>query len=107
MLAIAVDGLATLDGDEVPPPELVRQLASARRGTRARTLLAHLRPSAASEQVRTLLGRAAAAGFAELAIIAREPAYPWRARAYRLGVGASLPVRDADTVQVLVRFLDR
>lgn len=107
LLEVAADGLTTLDGDEVPPPALISRLASARRASRARALLVHLLPSAASEQVRTLLARAGAAGFAELAIIARLPAFPWQARAYRLPVTASLPVRDADTVQVLVRFLDR
>ena len=106
LLTIAADGLGTLDGDEVPPPELVSRLASARRASRTRTLLVHLPPSAASEQIRTLLARAGEAGFAEVALIARATEFPWSARAYRLGVGASLPVRDADTVQVLVRFLD-
>ena len=106
LLLVAVDGLATLQGEEVPPPELVSRLASARRATRARILLVHLPPQAASEQVRTLLARAGAAGFTEIALIARVTAFPWAARAYRLGVGTSLPVRDADTVQVLVRWLD-
>jgi hypothetical protein len=107
LLDVGADGLATLDGEDVPPPALVNRLASVRRGTRARTLLVHLPPSAASEQVRTLLARAAAAGFTELALVARETSYPWRARGYRIPVTAGLPVRDADTVQVLVRFLDR
>ena len=107
LLRIADDGLAPLDGEEVPPPELVALLASARRTSGARILLVHLLPSAASEQVRTLMARAGAAGFAELGLIARIPAFPWSARAYRIAVGAGLPVRDADTVQVLVRFLDR
>lgn len=107
LLEVGANGLATLDGDEVPPPDFVGRLASVRRASRARVLLVHLPPSAASEQVRTLLARAGAAGFAELAIVARETTYPWRARAYRIPVGAALPVRDADTVQVLVRFFDR
>lgn len=107
LLRVAADGLATLDGDDLSPPELVARLASARRTSRSHTLLVHVLPSAASEQVRTLLARAGAAGFAELALIARIPAFPWSARAYRIPVAASLPVRDADTVQVLARFLDR
>ena len=107
LLRIAADGLGTLDGDEVPPPQLVTRLASARRSSGARTLLVQLPPSAASEQVRTLLVRAGVAGFAEVGLIARIPAFPWTARAYRIAVGSSLPVRDADTVQVLARFLDR
>lgn len=107
LLTVAADGLATLDGDDVPPPDLVTTLASARRAARARTLLVHLPPSSASEQVRTLLARAAAAGYAEIALVARATTFPWAARAYRISVGAALPVRDADTVQVLVRFLDR
>lgn len=107
LLRIAADGLGTLDGEDVPPPELIARLASARRTSGSRILLVHVPPSAASEQVRTLQARAGAAGFAELGLIARIPSFPWSARAYRIAVGAALPVRDADTVQVLARFLDR
>lgn len=107
LLTIADDGLATLDGEEVSPPELVTRLASARRTSKARALLVHVPPSAASEQVRTIAARASAAGFAEIALIARVTDFPWAARAYRIPVDAPLPVRDADTVQILARYLDR
>lgn len=107
LLEIGADGLATVDGDDVDPTAMVAELASARRATRARALVVHLLPSSAAEQVRTLLARAGAAGFAELALVARAPSFPWTARAYRIPVEAGLPVRDADTVQVLVRHYDR
>jgi hypothetical protein len=107
LLTIAADGLATLDDDDVEPADLIATLASVRRASRSRTLRVHLLPSAASEQVRTLQARAGGAGFAQLALIARAPSYPWTARAYLLPVTAALPVRDADTVQVLARQLDR
>lgn len=59
-----------------------------------------------SERVRYALDDARKQGAARVALIAREPAYPYRRRAYLLATGAKLPVRDGEPVQVLARALD-
>ena len=45
----------------------------------------------------------------ELVIAARDPAYPWTLRGYRIaaaGAGRRVSIRRTDTVQVLLRAID-
>jgi hypothetical protein len=68
----------------------------------------HLRPRQESRLLHALMPDAARAGYHELALQVREAGYPYPLREYRLAVSknATLPVRDVDSVQVLVQALE-
>lgn len=59
-----------------------------------------------AERVRYALDDARARGDAKVALIAREPSYPYRRRAYVMSTTAVVPVRPGEPVQVLARALD-
>ncbi|HTM20928.1 MAG TPA: hypothetical protein VL172_10480 [Kofleriaceae bacterium] len=106
----AKSGALTLEGQPVPAGQLRARLA---KGRGAHTVLGvYLRPDAQVGALAGIADDAAAAGYQELALLARAPAYPWPRREYRLAVGKSargrhaLMVRDSDTVQMLVQALD-
>ena len=105
-LALDDDGDIEVDGEAVGPTALVAYLAATRRERSATLLRVHLTPSAPAERLRNAMTQAAAAGFAEVALVARVPRYPWTLVGYRLPVAAALPVKDADPVQILARVLD-
>ncbi|MBK9032161.1 MAG: hypothetical protein IPL61_12725 [Myxococcales bacterium] len=105
-LTLEDDGGILVDDESVGPTALVAFLAATRREARTSTLRVHLAPSAAVARLRGALDQAAAAGFVRVALVARVPRYPWQLVAYTLDVGASLPVKDADPIQILARVLD-
>ena len=69
-------------------------------------------PEANVGALRSLAEAAAAAGYQELALLARGAAFPWPWREYRLAIGkvprdrVPLVVRESDTIQMLVQALD-
>jgi hypothetical protein len=105
-LAIDDDGALMVNEEAVGPTGLVAFLSATRREAGTNVLLLQVPPSATTERVRTIKSQAAAAGFARVALLARVPRYPWNLVAYVIEVGASLPARDADPVQILTRVLD-
>jgi len=68
----------------------------------------HIRPEATLEQVRAILVDARKAGCAHVAVIAREPEYPYRRRAYYVASGSGLRVnlRSTDSLQLLLHAVD-
>jgi hypothetical protein len=106
LVEIEPDGDWMLDGTAIDPRRRADVLRELRGGARA--LGVHLVPGARLEALETALAIAGGAGYAEVALQAREPAYPWTVRAYllpatrksrRLG-------RVTDTVQVYLRSVD-
>lgn len=100
------DGAIWIGDESVSPTALVAFLAAARREAASDTLRVHLTPAAPADRLRNAMAQARAAGFTRVALTARVPRYPWTLVAYPLDVGATLPVRDADPVQILTRVLD-
>lgn len=100
---------AALDGRELPPgswEDALKPLVED-----AGRLGVFIEPSTSVARLRALGHAAAAAGVRELAIQARMPAYPYPLRAYRVILGRRarkqrVPVRDLDSVQVLIQALD-
>lgn len=68
----------------------------------------HLLPSATVQQYERLRLQAKAAGVGELALVVRSASYPWTKRVYRLSTAAGVghDLREADSVQLLLRRLD-
>jgi hypothetical protein len=77
------------------------------RGDR-RNLALHVRPETPLAQVRALLGDARRAGAVRVAVVAREPSYPWTRRAYWIaeGVGTRPGLRPTDSLQLLLHAVD-
>jgi hypothetical protein len=108
VLSLDLSGNARID--DVPAREEGwREAIRARRGS-GRVLGLHLR---AGDHVRTLRGvlrAAAAAGYSEVSLLARDAAYPFAKREYRLAAdgrrGSRVEARDEDTIQVLIRALE-
>lgn len=105
-LALDDDGALWVGDEAVGPTALVAFLAAARREAGSDTLRIHLTPGAPTDRLRAAMAQARAAGFTRVALAARVPRYPWNLVGYTLDVGATLPVRDADPVQILARVLD-
>jgi hypothetical protein len=106
-LSIADDGGWTLDGRAIPPDAQGRGLSEFR--TSRNVLAVHIAPGARADVLAALIDAAGVAGFAEVAVEARLPVYPWRRMAYRFATGARgkrPPWRPVDTVQVLLRAVD-
>lgn len=103
------DGTAGLAGRELPPGswgDALKPLVED-----AGRLGVFIEPSTSVVRLRALGQAAAAAGFRELAIQARMPAYPYPLRSYRVILSRRarkqrVPVRDLDSVQVLIQALD-
>ena len=105
-LALDDDGALWVGDEAVGPTALVAFLAAARREAGSDTLRIHLPPGAPTDRLRAAMAQARAAGFTRVALAARVPRYPGNLVGYTLDVGATLPVRDADPVQILARVLD-
>jgi hypothetical protein len=107
VVEIEPDGDWMLDGTAIDPRRRGEVLRELRGGGRA--LGVHLVPGARLEALENALAIAGAAGYAEIALQAREPVYPWALRAYQLptkkGKRARLG-RVTDTVQVYLRAVD-
>ena len=105
-LEIEDDGAMTVNGEPVGAAAIEPLLAAVRREAKATVLRVHLPPTASTERLRVALAQAGAAGYAQIALLARVPRYPWTLVAYPIATGSTLPVRDADPVQVLARVYD-
>ncbi len=68
----------------------------------------HFHPDATLAQVRAVLLDARQAGCAHVAVIAREPVYPYRRRAYWVASGSGLRanLRPTDSLQLLLHAID-
>jgi len=68
----------------------------------------HLRPELSLAQVRGLLGDAKRAGATRIAVIARNPSYPWERRAYWIAedAGPHTGLRPTDSLQLLLHAVD-
>jgi hypothetical protein len=101
------DDTVSLAGEPMTDEEWRRLLAERRDG---RTLLGvHLRPRQEVRVLRSALVDAARGGWTEVALQVREGTYPWTLREYRLstrGKSGGVPVRDVDSIQVLIQALD-
>jgi len=103
------DEAATFEGQSLPGGEWVQPLRRMRNGRRVMGL--YLRPGARIAMFRTIAHDAAAAGFDEIALLVREPEYPYEKRAYRVSIGRrargyKARVRDVESIQVMVQALD-
>lgn len=68
----------------------------------------HLRPEMSLAQVRVLLGDVRKSGATRVAVIAREPHYPWNRKIYWIadGVGTRAGLRPIDSLQLLLHAVD-
>jgi len=105
-LTIEDDGTMVLNGEPVGPTAIEPLLAALRREQQATVLRVQLAPEARTERLRLVLAQAGASGYAQVALLARVPRYPWALVAYLIKPGSTLPVRDAEPVQVLARVYD-
>jgi hypothetical protein len=105
-LEIEDDGAMIVNGEPVGPSAIEPLLAAARREAKATVLRVHIAPTAPTERLRLVVAQAAGAGFAQIALLARVPRYPFTLVGYPIAAGGALPVRDADPVQVLARVYD-
>jgi hypothetical protein len=71
-------------------------------------LALHLRPEVPLAQVRALLSDVRKAGATRVAVIARQPQYPWDRRVYWIadGVGTHTGLRQTDSLQLLLHAVD-
>ncbi|MCA9676828.1 MAG: hypothetical protein KC464_17470 [Myxococcales bacterium] len=114
LLTVEDDGDWSLDGVVLDPGRRVEALAAARGD--AAILGVHVTPDTNIGALEAVIGDAGQAGYLEIALQARVPAYPWDLRAYRLEAPRPVtrgarraPVhlgRPGDPVQVLLRTLD-
>lgn len=114
VVAMHDDGTARLDAQpahesqprELPPGDWSKALAQVRNGND--TLGVWIGPNGDLGRLRHLGRAARTAGFRHLAIQARAPQYPYELREYRVALArrSTLPLRDADSVQLLVSALD-
>jgi hypothetical protein len=101
------DGDLILAGKPVPPSERKGELQILFAEKAAIGL--ELAPAALVSSLLGVLADARAGGVTELVIAARDPAYPWTLRGYRIAAAAparKVFVRKTDTVQVLLRAID-
>ncbi|HLU66471.1 MAG TPA: hypothetical protein VKZ63_09365 [Kofleriaceae bacterium] len=99
-----------LDGEPIEEADWAERIA-ARRRTAGEVLGVHLGPRTEVRHLRAVVREAARAGYRAVALQARERAYPYALREYRIAAGARgaravADVRDVDSVQILVRALD-
>jgi len=74
----------------------------------ARTITLHLRPELTLAQVKGILADATKSGATKVAIVARQPEYPWERRIYWLSLSGSTRVglRPTDSLQLLLHTID-
>jgi hypothetical protein len=110
LVVVPPGGEATLDGQLIAPGQWQADLDRARK--RSDVLGIHMVPAARVRDLRAILRDAAGAGFAQVALQARAPAYPYLLVEYRIITGGRkrdsrlVRVRDVDTIQVLMQALD-
>jgi hypothetical protein len=106
-ILLEVDGDLILDGRPVPPAERKGELQMMFAERAAIGL--ELPPATLVSGLASVIADARAGGVTEVVIAARDPAYPWTLRGYRIaaaGQGRKVFVRKTDTVQVLLRAID-
>ena len=72
-------------------------------------LALHARPQMSLARLRELARQFQAAGASTIALVAREPRYPWQRRLYRVALGKGRHVdgvRPNDTLQIMLRQID-
>ncbi len=104
-----LDGNYSLNGVALAAGKVREALANARGERDVMGIYVH--PREEVRALRAMLDDVARAGYAEAALLALEPRYPYGKREYRLAVGRrargkAVHVRGSDTVQVLVQGLD-
>ena len=110
LLAVALDGKTTFRGKPTKPDKVRTVIARSEQG--GEPLGVYLHPKDRVRTLRSVMADAAAAGYAEIALQARVPKYPFALREYRLVTKPKgkhikkLMVRDIDTIQVLVQSLN-
>lgn len=74
----------------------------------AKEVALHARPDIPLERLRELVAELTRAGATTIALVTREPRYPWDRRLYRvaLGKGRRVEANPNDTLQVLLRQID-
>jgi hypothetical protein len=120
----AVAGSASEDDLPLPEVELSalgelllsdQSVAPAQRPKALRELLGdgkeialHARPDTSLAHLRALASELQRAGASTVALVTREPTYPWRRRLYHaaLGKGRRVDSHPTDTLQVLLRLVD-
>lgn len=72
------------------------------------TITLHLRPELTLAQVKGILADAAKSGASKVAIVARQPEYPWERRVYWLSLAGPtrLGLRPTDSLQLLLHTID-
>lgn len=101
------DGDLILDGEPVPPQERKGELQMMFAERAAIGL--EVPPATTIGSLLGVIGDARAGGVTEVVIAARDPAYPWTLRGYRIAAaaqGVHVSIRKTDTVQVLLRAID-
>lgn len=90
----------------VSPSQVTAALREHLTGSKEAAL--HVRPEVSLARLRDLTRDLHAAGPRTIALVTREPRYPWHRRLYRvaLGKGRRVDVRATDTVQVVLRQID-
>lgn len=108
------DGTARLEADaatgiearELPPAGWSKALVPARAA--GDTLGVWIGPGGNLGRLRGLAEAARTAGFRQLAIQARAPQFPYELREYRVALArrGTVPLRDADSIQLMISALD-
>jgi len=101
------DGDLILEGRPVPPAERTGELQMLFAERAAIGL--ELPPAALVSNLLGVIADARSGGVTEVVVAARDPAYPWTLRGYRIaaaGKGRRVAIRRTDTVQVLLRAID-
>ena len=104
---VAASGEIVVGGHTYGPNELRLEVFKEVRGT-SDALALHVRPDITLAQLRSLLIDARKAGAKRVALVAREPVYPWRRKVYWVADGSGLRpnLRPTDVVQLLLHAVD-
>ena len=100
-------GEVLVEGHAYGPNQLRIDVLRELRGN-SDVLALHLHPDTTLAQAKGVLLDARKAGATRVAVIAREPIYPWRRRAYWIAAGAGLRanLRPTDSLQLLLHAID-
>ncbi|HEU4730895.1 MAG TPA: hypothetical protein VFT22_23530, partial [Kofleriaceae bacterium] len=104
--AISETGEVVIGGQAYGASDRISALRDLRGKSEAIAL--HLRPEMSLAQVRALLGDVRKAGAARVAVVAREPRYPWGRKIYWIadGVGTRAGLRPTESLQLLLHAVD-
>jgi hypothetical protein len=106
-IQLEADGDLILEGVPVPPQERTGELQMLFAQRAAIGLEAP--PGTPVESLMSVVADARRGGVEEVIVAARDPAYPWTLRGYRIAAASSghhIAIRRTDTVQVLLRAID-